>query len=658
MTFGPQFGKGMPQNQQQWGKTFRKMEHERAKDAKTVRETDFFWDLQARTADRDAKRPPKFANRMWEAEYNELFQNFGHGGSGINFAKYDDIPVERGGAMADQVRPLESFEDLQHFPMPAELAENIKRCNYVTPTPVQKHATPAALQGCDVMCCAQTGSGKTAAFLVPCLGRLDQAALGSEAPYQGPASPMAVVLAPTRELCAQIHLEARRLTYKSQVKCVSVYGGVDAKPQLRELVRSCDVLVATPGRLTDFVDRGVISFARVGTLVLDEADRMLDMGFEPQIRVIVQERDMPSCHQGRQTLMFSATFPKQIQRLARDFMRDYLWINVGRVGAAVETVTQDFLQVFTEEEKRERVMEQLQAEQNMTIIFVAMKRTASWLCRWCCSRGIAAEDIHGDKEQGERERSLMAFKRGRVQVLIGTDVASRGLDIKGVERVINYDLPSTIDDYVHRIGRTGRIGHQGYALSFFHMPSPGQSNDSGLAPDLVQTLCGSGQEVPEWLVELGGRRGKGKGKGKGKGGKGFGKGGGKGFGKGKGDYGQSNGYGHQPNGGGKPAFQHSAPNGGHQYNGANGYGYGQQQQQQQQQQPPPPPPQPQAGYLQQLPNGYGAPNGYPAAMPHPGYAAKPMYPPAQPGFNGHSGHYAAAAYAQAAHYNGHNGYIQ
>merc|ERR1719380_511934 len=155
----------------------------------------------------------------------------------------------------------------------------------------------------------------------------------------------------------------------------------------------------------------------------------------------------------------------------------------------------------------------------MTIIFVAMKKTATWLCRFLNQHGALADDIHGDKEQHERERSLQGFKKGRVRALIATDVASRGLDIKGVERVINYDLPSTIDDYVHR------IGHKGYAISFFHMPSPGQSNDAGLAPDLVQTLSGSGQEVPEWLVELGGRRGKGKGKGKGKGGKGFGKGG-------------------------------------------------------------------------------------------------------------------------------------
>jgi len=274
---------------------------------------------------------------------------------------------------------------------------------------------------------------------------------------------------------------------------------------------------------------------------------MLDMGFEPQIREIVEQRDMPSHTQGRQTMMFSATFPRPIQRLAADFMTpNYVWISVGRVGGATETVDQKFALLPTQEEKPQALLEELQSGgSEMTIIFVAMKRTASWLCRFLNQRKIGCEDIHGDKGQVDRERSLQAFKRGRVNCLVATDVASRGLDIQGVARVINYDLPANVDDYVHRIGRTGRIGHRGHALSFF---TP--SEDAALAPDLARVLGDAGMEVPEFVQEHAFRRRGGKSKGKGKG-QGFG---GKGKGKGKGSFGGQGDFGNNFGGKGAQAF--------------------------------------------------------------------------------------------------------
>jgi len=451
------------------------------------------------------------------------------------------------------VEAVTSFAELaERYSLRPELVANLDLCQYVKPTPVQKHAMPCAISRHDVMCCAQTGSGKTAAFMVPILCRLDMSAgvLAATQTFHGPALPQAVVLAPTRELCSQIYVDARKFTFKTTLKAVAVYGGVDARPQLKDFARSCDILVATPGRLTDFVDRGVMSFARVACLVLDEADRMLDMGFEPQIREIVEQRDMPSHTQGRQTMMFSATFPRPIQRLAADFMRDYVWISVGRVGGATETVEQNFIEIPTQEEKPQAVLETLQSGgAEMTIIFVAMKRTASWLCRYLNQRKIGCEDIHGDKGQVDRERSLQAFKRGRVSCLVATDVASRGLDIQGVARVINFDLPANIDDYVHRIGRTGRIGHRGSAFSFF---TP--SEDAALAPDLARVLSDAGMEVPPFVLELAQRRrggkSKGKGKGKGFGGKGKGKGQDQSFGQGFGGPQQS--FGQKGGGKGMP----------------------------------------------------------------------------------------------------------
>ena len=266
------------------------------------------------------------------------------GAVAIDFAQFDAIPVERSGPGNEAFPLLEQFSHITNIP--EFLTRNIVLCGYTRPTPVQKHAIPIAFGGRDVMCCAQTGSGKTCAFLLPAVARMDPEYIP---PVQsdGAAAPRVVVLSPTRELASQIWGEARKLVHRSNFRATQVYGGVEARPQLTELARGCDVCVATPGRLIDFIDRGVVTMRCCFYLVVDEADRMLDMGFEPQIRDIVENRDMPSCGEGRQTLLFSATFPREIQLLASDFLRAYVWVGVGRVGSTTENITQRVVQVST-----------------------------------------------------------------------------------------------------------------------------------------------------------------------------------------------------------------------------------------------------------------------------------------------------------------------
>jgi len=483
----------------EWGKKARQAQQAAIKDEKTKREVDYFWQQQeyfsAGGKGRKGKGYQETADQLFGAQRENV---------GIDFDKYDDIPVDLSGQGAEEIEGLESFDELwDRFYMHDFLWDNLERCHYRKPTPIQKFALPAALTGKDCMCCAQTGSGKTCAFLLPILSCLDLTqAAGTVGTSSGePSAPKAVVLAPTRELCSQIHLEAKKLSFKSPVRAGEVYGGVDAKPQLYDLARGVDIVTATPGRLTDFIDRGVITMCNVGFLVLDEADRMLDMGFEPQIREIVQKRDMPSCREGRMTLMFSATFPKEIQKLAQAFMRSYIWIGVGRVGGAVDTVEQTFI-VTGNRGKPDVLTKVLNTNPtDSTLIFVAMKRTAAWLEGHLTRMGYNAAAIHGDMEQREREQSLSTFKSGKSTFLVATDVAARGLDIPKVSHVINYDLPQNIDSYVHRIGRTGRIGNHGWATSFYVPAHDGQHSNANVVKELVAVLEGAGQDVPEELKQ-------------------------------------------------------------------------------------------------------------------------------------------------------------
>ncbi|CAH8385375.1 unnamed protein product [Eruca vesicaria subsp. sativa] len=435
--------------------------------------------------------------------------------TGINFDAYEDIPIETSG---DNVPPaVNTFAEID---LGEALNLNIRRCKYVKPTPVQRHAIPILLAGRDLMACAQTGSGKTAAFCFPIISGImkDQHVLqrprGSRTVY-----PLAVILSPTRELASQIHDEAKKFSYQTGVKVVVAYGGTPINLQLRELERGVDILVATPGRLNDLLERARVSMQMIRFLALDEADRMLDMGFEPQIRKIVEQMDMPP-RGVRQTLLFSATFPREIQRLAADFLANYIFLAVGRVGSSTDLIVQR-VEFVLDSDKRSHLMDLLHAQrengiqgkQALTLVFVETKRGADSLENWLCINGFPATSIHGDRSQQEREVALKSFKSGRTPILVATDVAARGLDIPHVAHVVNFDLPNDIDDYVHRIGRTGRAGKSGLATAFFN------DGNTSMARSLSELMQEANQEVPAWLTRYASRSSFGGGKNKRSGGR-------------------------------------------------------------------------------------------------------------------------------------------
>merc|ERR1719187_1091952 len=431
---------------------------------------------------------------------------FGQGiASGINFAKYDDIPVEVTGD--NKPSPIRSFGSAGLRPI---LVENITKSGYKVPTPVQKYGIPIIMAGRDVMACAQTGSGKTAAFLLPIIHKLIES--GAECGAgDSAASPQCVVITPTRELAVQIHNEARKFAQGSMVKSVVAYGGTSVFYQAGQLQRGCNILVATPGRLLDFVEKGRVSFANCKYLVLDEADRMLDMGFMPEIEKMVEDPNMPKkAPEGdRQTLMFSATFPDEVQESAQEFLNDYLFLTIGLVGGACSDVRQEFHEV-ARNEKRDKLEELMQDPdrdpKERTLIFVQTKKNADFLATYLSGEGLPTTSIHGDRLQREREEALFDFRTGDKPILVATAVAARGLDIPNVAHVINYDMPDDVDEYVHRIGRTGRVGNLGKATSFFD-----QEGDGDVAGKLVDMLTKAGVEVPEFLGEGEGGAGAGSG---------------------------------------------------------------------------------------------------------------------------------------------------
>lgn len=426
--------------------------------------------------------------------------------SGINFDAYEDIPVETSG---DNVPPpVSTFVEID---LGEAVNQNIRRCKYVKPTPVQRHAIPIALAGRDLMACAQTGSGKTAAFCFPIISGIMRGQF-PRPPRPRVAFPLALILSPTRELSCQIHDEAKKFAYQTGVRVVVVYGGAPINQQLRELERGVHILVATPGRLVDLLERARVSLQMISYLALDEADRMLDMGFEPQIRKIVQQMDMPPPGV-RQTMLFSATFPREIQRLALDFLSSYIFLAVGRVGSSTDLIVQR-VEYVQETDKRSHLMDLLHAQrangahgkQALTLVFVETKKGADSLEHWLCMNGFPAAAIHGDRTQQEREYALRSFKSGNTPILVATDVAARGLDIPHVAHVVNFDIPNDIDDYVHRIGRTGRAGKSGLATAFFN------ENNSSVARALSDLMQESNQEVPAWLSRYAARSSHGGGK--------------------------------------------------------------------------------------------------------------------------------------------------
>ena len=344
------------------------------------------------------------------------------------------------------------------FGLDARVLRALADQGYTTPTPIQVQAIPVVLQGHDVMGAAQTGTGKTAGFALPIIQKILPLASDSTSPARHPVR--ALILTPTRELADQVAANVSAYARHTPLRSTVVFGGVDIKPQTAALRTGVEIVIATPGRLLDHVEQKTINLGQVNTLVLDEADRMLDMGFLPDLQRIINL--LPK---QRQNLMFSATFSPEIKRLANTILRDPVTIETARRNATADKVTQVIYAVALEH-KRAAVAHIVRTRGlKQVIVFTNTKIGASRVARELEREGINASAIHGDKSQIDRMKALDAFKRGEIEVLVATDVAARGLDISDLPCVINYDLPYSPEDYVHRIGRTGRAGASGDAIS-------------------------------------------------------------------------------------------------------------------------------------------------------------------------------------------------
>jgi ATP-dependent RNA helicase RhlE len=360
-------------------------------------------------------------------------------------SKQHDAPEPTAGATDETV----GFEALG---LHESVLAAIRDAGYTTPTPIQRDAIPMARRGRDLIGLAQTGTGKTAAFTLPIIDRL----------IDGPRRTRALILTPTRELCVQVEESFRKYAKHAPIAVVPVFGGVPLDPQEQKLRAGVDVVVATPGRLIDHLERQNVVFDDLEVLVLDEADRMLDMGFAPQINRIVSE--LPRY---RQTLLFSATMPPEVEALARKYLRKPIVVQVGVRSAAASTVTHAVYPV-PREKKNALLVELLTGgkEHESVLIFTRTKHGADRVVRDLEKAGVRATAMHADKTQAQRMRALQDFKDGRINVLVATDIAQRGLDISGITHVINYDVPQQAEDYVHRIGRTGRAAKEGDAYTF------------------------------------------------------------------------------------------------------------------------------------------------------------------------------------------------
>ncbi|RII26897.1 MAG: ATP-dependent RNA helicase RhlE [Geobacter sp.] len=345
-----------------------------------------------------------------------------------------------------------SFESLG---LRAELLSAISAQGYTTPTPIQAQAIPAIFEGCDLLAGAQTGTGKTAAFALPIVQRLSE-----KIPKEKRRKPRALVLVPTRELAAQVSEQMNNYARRLALRSTMIYGGVTIQAQIERLHRGVDIVVATPGRLLDHAERGTVDLARIEFLVLDEADRMLDLGFIDAIKQVAEYLPIK-----RQTLLFSATYSQSIKQLADKLLDHPRRIEVARRNIAADAVTQVVYQV---ERSRKREMISFLIRNggwNQVLVFARTRYGADKLTEELLLDGIKAAAIHSNKSQSIRTRTLAEFKRGEFRVLVATDVAARGLDIERLPHVVNYDLPQVPEDYVHRIGRTGRAGEDGVAIS-------------------------------------------------------------------------------------------------------------------------------------------------------------------------------------------------
>ena len=354
-------------------------------------------------------------------------------------------------AMPDEPGALPEAMTFDALGLAPEVLRAVTDAGYTTPTPIQLQAIPIAMRGRDLIGLAQTGTGKTAAFTLPIVHRL----LG------GPRRTRALVLTPTRELCVQVEESFRKYGRHAEIDCLPVYGGVGLEPQQKALREGVDVVIATPGRLLDHLERQNVVFDDLEVLVLDEADRMLDMGFAPQLNRIVAQ--IPRY---RQTLLFSATMPPTVEALARTYLRKPLVVQVGRRSEAAITITHAVYPVPRDRKSALLVELLKQADMDSVLIFSRTKHGADRIVRHLEKAGISATAMHADKTQVQRTNALEGFKSGEIRVLVATDIAQRGLDITGISHVINYDVPQQPEDYVHRTGRTGRAAATGDAFTF------------------------------------------------------------------------------------------------------------------------------------------------------------------------------------------------
>ena len=392
-------------------------------------------------------------------------------------------------------RPVFDFKLLG---FPSRIAEDLEK-KFDKPTPIQAQGWPMALSGRNMVGIAQTGSGKTLSYILPALVHI-----AAQPALKYGDGPIALVLAPTRELAIQIQQVAQEFGAMMRIRNTCLYGGVSKGPQIRDISRGSEIVIATPGRFIDLMKMGKLSLKRISFLVMDEADRMLDMGFEPQLKEIVS-RIRPD----RQTLMWSATWPKEVQELARRYLGDYIQVNIGSLELTSNKKIKQHIEVCQEYEKEEKLAKLLQdiwtnshvdetkREIPRLMIFANTKRNVDELVWKMQKDSWPAEGIHGDKSQADRDFALEQFRRGRRPILVATDVAARGLDVKDVKFVINYDIPGNIEDYVHRIGRTGRgSAIDGTSYGFF------TERNTNVAKELVEILREAEQEVPNDLISM------------------------------------------------------------------------------------------------------------------------------------------------------------
>ncbi|KXT18347.1 hypothetical protein AC579_939 [Pseudocercospora musae] len=408
----------------------------------------------------------------------------------------------------DVPKPVETFDEAG---FPNYVMNEVKQQGFAKPTAIQSQGWPMALSGRDVVGIAETGSGKTLTYTLPAIVHINAQPLLAQGD-----GPIVLILAPTRELAVQIQEEVSKFGKSSRIRNTCVYGGVPKGGQIRDLARGVEVCIATPGRLIDMLESGKTNLRRVTYLVLDEADRMLDMGFEPQIRKIIGQ-----IRPDRQTCMWSATWPKEVKALARDYQQDFIQVNIGSHELAANHRITQIVEVVSDFEKRDRMSKHLEKimddRNNKILIFTGTKRIADDITRFLRQDGWPALSIHGDKQQNERDWVLNEFKTGNSPIMVATDVASRGIDVKDITHVFNYDYPNNSEDYVHRIGRTARAGRTGTAITLF------TTENSKQARDLVNILQDAKQQIDPRLAEMaryGGGGGGGRGYGGGRGGRG------------------------------------------------------------------------------------------------------------------------------------------